>query len=91
MIACTIKKNFLTKFFFFRLMQVEQQMKKQEEEKQQIIETQDRRIQALDAANARLMSALAQLKDRCIPARNHSKQFTQLTLNENTQFKSSNC
>ncbi|XP_022085340.1 ras GTPase-activating protein nGAP-like isoform X3 [Acanthaster planci] len=54
-----------------RLVTVEEELKKEQEEmvavvsaKQKIIDAQETRIQALDAANARLMRALDQLKER---------------------------
>ncbi|XP_054942958.1 disabled homolog 2-interacting protein isoform X2 [Physeter macrocephalus] len=54
-----------------RLMSVEEELKKDHAEmqaavdsKQKIIDAQEKRIASLDAANARLMSALTQLKER---------------------------
>ena len=54
-----------------RLINVEEELRREQVElqsivgqKQQIIDMQERRIQSLDAANARLLSALHQLKDR---------------------------
>ncbi|ELT88294.1 hypothetical protein CAPTEDRAFT_225557 [Capitella teleta] len=86
-----------------RLMTVEGELRKEQQElqtvvseKQQIIEVQEQRIHALDAANNRLLSALNQLKDRCQPGRPPngltSPQVAQLSLqSENGHFRSSTC
>lgn len=58
-------------FLIERLIGVEEELRKEQQEmqsiviaKQQVIEAQERRIQSLDNANARLLAALTQLKDR---------------------------
>uniref|UniRef100_A0A8C2IM67 DAB2 interacting protein a n=1 Tax=Cyprinus carpio TaxID=7962 RepID=A0A8C2IM67_CYPCA len=65
------EKEHQMKSIITRLMSVEEELKKDHadmqaivDSKQKIIEAQEKRISSLDAANARLMSALSQLKDR---------------------------
>jgi RAS protein activator-like 2 len=83
-------------------MTVEGELRKEQQElqtvvseKQLIIEAQEQRIQALDAANNRLLSALNQLKDRCGRPPNGltpSQVAAQLSLTpENGHFRSSTC
>ncbi|XP_048414416.1 disabled homolog 2-interacting protein-like isoform X3 [Stegostoma tigrinum] len=85
-----------------RLMAVEDELKKDHAEmqaavdsKQKIIEAQEKRIVSLDAANARLMSALSQLKERySMQSRNGISPTnpTKLQITENGEFRnSSNC
>ncbi|XP_051892925.1 LOW QUALITY PROTEIN: DAB2 interacting protein b [Pristis pectinata] len=85
-----------------RLMAVEDELKKDHAEmqaavdsKQKIIEAQEKRIVSLDAANARLMSALTQLKERySMQSRNGISPTnpTKLQITENGEFRnSSNC
>ena len=95
-----------------RLITVEGELRKEQvelqtvvSEKQKIIDVQEQRIHALDAANNRLLSALGQLKERCHtpvspgpgpgPGRNGlapNPQVAKLSLqSENGQFKSSSC
>ncbi|XP_071948105.1 uncharacterized protein [Antedon mediterranea] len=82
-----------------RLVCVEEKLKGEQEEmkavvnaKQKIIDAQERRIESLDAANHRLMSALDQLKDRY-----HSRKVSAETnknsskISVNGNMKSSNC
>uniref|UniRef100_A0A8B9XGD3 DAB2 interacting protein n=1 Tax=Bos mutus grunniens TaxID=30521 RepID=A0A8B9XGD3_BOSMU len=64
-------KDIQMKGIISRLMSVEEELKKDHAEmqaavdsKQKIIDAQEKRIASLDAANARLMSALTQLKER---------------------------
>ena len=65
------------------------------DQKEKVIAIQERRIQSLDAANARLLSALNQLKERynANPTCNGMQGPTRpkLALSENGQFKSSSC
>ncbi|KAA0714300.1 Disabled -like protein 2-interacting protein [Triplophysa tibetana] len=85
-----------------RLMSVEEELKKDHadmqaivDSKQKIIDAQEKRIGSLDAANARLMSALSQLKDRySMQTRNGISPTnpTKLQITENGEFRnSSNC
>ncbi|OCT65341.1 hypothetical protein XELAEV_18041581mg [Xenopus laevis] len=84
------------------LMSVEEELKKDHSEmqaavdsKQKIIDAQEKRIASLDAANARLMSALTQLKERySMQTRNGISPTnpTKLQITENGEFRnSSNC
>uniref|UniRef100_A0A8D0BYT5 DAB2 interacting protein n=1 Tax=Salvator merianae TaxID=96440 RepID=A0A8D0BYT5_SALMN len=66
-------KEMQMKDIISRLMSVEEELKKDHAEmqaavdsKQKIIDAQEKRIASLDAANARLMSALTQLKERSL-------------------------
>ncbi|KAJ3604893.1 hypothetical protein NHX12_026944 [Muraenolepis orangiensis] len=85
-----------------RLMSVEEELKKDHSDmqavvdsKQKIIDAQEKRIASLDAANARLMSALTQLKERySMQTRNGLSPTnpTKLQITENGEFRnSSNC
>jgi hypothetical protein len=84
-----------------RLIAEEEQVKKGQmhnvvDQKQKVIVAQERRIQSLDAANARLLSALNQLKDRYHGAPgyngiNNTSKPPKLALADNGQFKSSSC
>ncbi|XP_046901216.1 LOW QUALITY PROTEIN: DAB2 interacting protein b [Hypomesus transpacificus] len=96
-------KDLQMKGIISRLMSVEEELKKDHSDmqavvdsKQKIIDAQEKRIASLDAANARLMSALTQLKERYsmqnqrngISPTNPSK----LQITENGEFRnSSNC
>ncbi|XP_072014669.1 uncharacterized protein [Amphiura filiformis] len=86
-----------------RLVGVEEELKREREEmqavvgaKQKIIDAQERRIEALDAANARLMNALDQLKERYQLTR-RSKSSSDVRAGSqkltpyNGNLKSSNC
>ncbi|XP_016130737.1 disabled homolog 2-interacting protein-like [Sinocyclocheilus grahami] len=84
------------------LMSVEEELKKDHadmqaviDSKQKIIDAQEKRITSLDAANARLMSALSQLKERySMQTRNGISPTnpTKLQITENGEFRnSSNC
>ncbi|XP_036041529.1 disabled homolog 2-interacting protein isoform X6 [Onychomys torridus] len=95
-------KDIQMKGIISRLMSVEEELKKDHAEmqaavdsKQKIIDAQEKRIASLDAANARLMSALTQLKERySMPARNGVSPTnpTKLQITENGEFRnSSNC
>ncbi|KAK5901191.1 hypothetical protein CgunFtcFv8_026086 [Champsocephalus gunnari] len=85
-----------------RLMSVEEELKKDHSDmqavvdsKQKIIDAQEKRIASLDAANARLMSALTQLKERySMQTRNGISPTnpSKLQITENGEFRnSSNC
>ncbi|XP_036915091.1 disabled homolog 2-interacting protein isoform X6 [Sturnira hondurensis] len=95
-------KDVQMKGIISRLMSVEEELKKDHAEmqaavdsKQKIIDAQEKRIASLDAANARLMSALTQLKERySMQARNGISPTnpTKLQITENGEFRnSSNC
>ncbi|XP_072344643.1 disabled homolog 2-interacting protein-like isoform X3 [Scyliorhinus torazame] len=95
-------KDVQMKGIISRLMAVEDELKKDHSEmqaavdsKQKIIEAQEKRIVSLDAANARLMSALSQLKERySMQSRNGISPTnpTKLQITENGEFRnSSNC
>ncbi|XP_059849814.1 disabled homolog 2-interacting protein-like isoform X3 [Hypanus sabinus] len=95
-------KDVQMKGIISRLMAVEDELKKDHAEmqaavdsKQKIIEAQEKRIVSLDAANARLMSALTQLKERySMQSRNGISPTnpTKLQITENGEFRnSSNC
>lgn len=100
--------GFLPHHWCCRLVGVEDNLRQEQEvlhatisQKQKVIEVQERRIQSLDAANSRLLLALAQVKDRCqlAPSQNGVTTAsspcagkTKLMLsNENGQLKSSSC
>ncbi|XP_038601938.1 disabled homolog 2-interacting protein isoform X3 [Tachyglossus aculeatus] len=95
-------KEIQMKGIISRLMSVEEELKKDHAEmqaavdsKQKIIDAQEKRIASLDAANARLMSALSQLKERySMQTRNGLSPTnpTKLQITENGEFRnSSNC
>nr|XP_020648965.1 disabled homolog 2-interacting protein [Pogona vitticeps] len=95
-------KEIQMKGIISRLMSVEEELKKDHAEmqaavdsKQKIIDAQEKRIASLDAANARLMSALTQLKERySTQTRNGISPTnpTKLQITENGEFRnSSNC
>nr|XP_028570940.1 disabled homolog 2-interacting protein isoform X1 [Podarcis muralis] len=95
-------KEMQMKGIISRLMSVEEELKKDHAEmqaavdsKQKIIDAQEKRIASLDAANARLMSALTQLKERySSQTRNGISPTnpTKLQITENGEFRnSSNC
>uniref|UniRef100_A0A452GVU3 Uncharacterized protein n=2 Tax=Gopherus TaxID=38771 RepID=A0A452GVU3_9SAUR len=95
-------KDIQMKGIISRLMSVEEELKKDHAEmqaavdsKQKIIDAQEKRIASLDAANARLMSALTQLKERySMQTRNGISPTnpTKLQITENGEFRnSSNC
>ncbi|XP_078282502.1 disabled homolog 2-interacting protein-like isoform X2 [Rhinoraja longicauda] len=95
-------KDVQMKGIISRLMAVEDELKKDHAEmqvavdsKQKIIEAQEKRIVSLDAANARLMGALTQLKERySMQSRNGISPTnpTKLQITENGEFRnSSNC
>nr|XP_020475160.1 disabled homolog 2-interacting protein isoform X4 [Monopterus albus] len=95
-------KDLQMKGIISRLMSVEEELKKDHSDmqavvdsKQKIIDAQEKRIASLDAANARLMSALTQLKERySMQARNgiSPTNTTKLQITENGEFRnSSNC
>ncbi|XP_068105125.1 disabled homolog 2-interacting protein isoform X2 [Hyperolius riggenbachi] len=95
-------KEMQMKGIISRLMSVEEELKKDHAEmqaavdsKQKIIDAQEKRIASLDAANARLMSALTQLKERySMQTRNGISPTnpTKLHITENGEFRhSSNC
>ncbi|XP_024618089.1 disabled homolog 2-interacting protein isoform X1 [Neophocaena asiaeorientalis asiaeorientalis] len=92
-------KDIQMKGIISRLMSVEEELKKDHAEmqaavdsKQKIIDAQEKRIASLDAANARLMSALTQLKERySMQARNGISPTnpTKLQITENGEFRNS--
>ncbi|XP_063065919.1 DAB2 interacting protein b [Engraulis encrasicolus] len=95
-------KDLQMKGIISRLMSVEEELKKDHadmqaviDSKQKIIDAQEKRIASLDAANARLMSALTQLKERySMQSRNgiSPTNATKLQITENGEFRnSSNC
>ncbi|XP_023816223.1 disabled homolog 2-interacting protein isoform X2 [Oryzias latipes] len=95
-------KDLQMKSIISRLMSVEEELKKDHSDmqavvdsKQKIIDAQEKRIASLDAANARLMGALAQLKERySMQTRNGISPTnpTKLQITENGEFRnSSNC
>ena len=63
------------------------------EQKDQIIEAQEKRIETLDTANVRLLTALSSLKDRYQHAgvNGVTSGPIKLTLPDTSQFKSSSC
>uniref|UniRef100_A0A8K9XL74 DAB2 interacting protein b n=1 Tax=Oncorhynchus mykiss TaxID=8022 RepID=A0A8K9XL74_ONCMY len=95
-------KDLQMKGIISRLMSVEEELKKDHSDmqaavdsKQKVIDAQEKRIASLDAANARLMSALTQLKERySMQTRNGISPTnpTKLQITENGEFRnSSNC
>uniref|UniRef100_A0A6Q2WSV1 DAB2 interacting protein a n=1 Tax=Esox lucius TaxID=8010 RepID=A0A6Q2WSV1_ESOLU len=95
-------KELQMKSIITRLMSVEEELKKDHSDmqsivdsKQKIIEAQEKRIASLDAANARLMSALTQLKERySLQTRNGISPTnpSKLQITENGEFRNSgNC
>uniref|UniRef100_A0AAZ3PR47 DAB2 interacting protein b n=1 Tax=Oncorhynchus tshawytscha TaxID=74940 RepID=A0AAZ3PR47_ONCTS len=95
-------KDLQMKGIISRLMSVEEELKKDHNDmqavvdsKQKIIDAQEKRIASLDTANARLMSALTQLKERySMQTRNGISPTnpTKLQITENGEFRnSSNC
>ncbi|XP_029573639.1 disabled homolog 2-interacting protein isoform X2 [Salmo trutta] len=92
-------KELQMKSIITRLMSVEEELKKDHSDmqsivdsKQKIIEAQEKRIASLDAANARLMSALTQLKERYSMQTRNGISPTKLQITENGEFRnSSNC
>ncbi|XP_066514663.1 DAB2 interacting protein b isoform X2 [Hoplias malabaricus] len=95
-------KDLQMKSIISRLMSVEEELKKDHadmqaivDSKQKIIDAQEKRIASLDAANARLMSALSQLKERySMQTRNGISPTnpSKLQITENGEFRnSSNC
>ncbi|MCJ8748722.1 hypothetical protein PDJAM_G00168030 [Pangasius djambal] len=95
-------KELQMKSIISRLMSVEDELKKDHADmqamvdaKQKIIDAQEKRITSLDAANARLMGALSQLKERySMQTRNGISPTnpTKLQITENGEFRnSSNC
>ncbi|KAL7876392.1 hypothetical protein AOLI_G00113550 [Acnodon oligacanthus] len=96
------EKDSQMKSIICRLMTVEEELKRDHAEmqaiidaKQKIIDAQEKRISSLDAANARLMSALSQVKERYSMhnLRNGLSPTnpTKLSITENGEFKNSSC
>ncbi|XP_066536598.1 ras GTPase-activating protein nGAP isoform X2 [Hoplias malabaricus] len=96
------EKDAQMKSIICRLMAVEEELKRDHAEmqavidaKQKIIDAQEKRISSLDAANARLMSALTQVKERYSMQnlRNGLSPTnpTKLSITENGEFKNSSC
>ncbi|XP_036451961.1 ras GTPase-activating protein nGAP isoform X5 [Colossoma macropomum] len=94
------EKDSQMKSIICRLMTVEEELKRDHAEmqaiidaKQKIIDAQEKRISSLDAANARLMSALTQVKERYSMhnLRNGLSPTnpTKLSITENGEFKNS--
>lgn len=80
----------------FRLISVEEELRREQQKmsdalshKQRVIEAQEHKIAALDAANNRLLSALTTLKDRY--ALQQGKNGAQRLLAELSELKSSSC
>jgi hypothetical protein len=80
----------------FRLISVEEELRREQQKmsdalshKQRVIEVQEHKIAALDAANNRLLSALTTLKDRY--ALQQGKNGAQRLLAELSELKSSSC
>ncbi|CAJ1073092.1 ras GTPase-activating protein nGAP isoform X6 [Xyrichtys novacula] len=96
------EKDSQMKSIICRLMAVEEELKRDHAEmqavieaKQRIIDAQEKRIGSLDAANSRLMAALAQVKER-YSTPNLCKGLsptnpTKLSITENGEFKNSSC
>ncbi|XP_069121629.1 ras GTPase-activating protein nGAP-like isoform X3 [Argopecten irradians] len=81
-----------------RLMTIENEQEEMEKivhQKQRVIEAQERRIQSLDNANAKLMSALSQLKDQYSTTQPRNGMIgplrSKLTPSEFAEFKTSSC
>ncbi|XP_060064297.1 disabled homolog 2-interacting protein-like isoform X3 [Ylistrum balloti] len=81
-----------------RLMTIENEQEEMEKivhQKQRVIEAQERRIQSLDNANAKLMSALSQLKDQYSTSQPRNGMIgplrSKLTPSEFAEFKTSSC
>ncbi|XP_021361537.1 disabled homolog 2-interacting protein-like isoform X7 [Mizuhopecten yessoensis] len=83
-----------------RLMTIENEQEEMEKivhQKQRVIEAQERRIQSLDNANAKLMSALSQLKDQYSTTTTQPRNGmigplrSKLTQSEFAEFKTSSC
>jgi len=83
-------------------MTVEEELRSDQEDlqkvvhqKQKVIEAQERRIQTLDNANAKLMSALSQLKDHYnVPTPRNGMLGplrSKCTTSEFAEFKTSSC
>uniref|UniRef100_A0A3Q3GZM8 Ras GTPase-activating protein nGAP-like n=1 Tax=Labrus bergylta TaxID=56723 RepID=A0A3Q3GZM8_9LABR len=96
------EKDSQMKSIICRLMAVEEELKRDHAEmqavieaKQKIIDAQEKRICSLDAANSRLMLALAQVKERYSTPnlRNGLSPTnpTKLSITENGEFKNSSC
>lgn len=73
----------------------QEEMEKIVHQKQRVIEAQERRIQSLDNANAKLMSALTQLKDQYSTSQPRNGMIgplrSKLTQSEFAEFKTSSC
>lgn len=81
----------------FRLISVEEELRREQQKmsdalshKQRVIEAQEHKIAALDAANNRLLSALTTLKDR-YALQQQGKNGAQRLLAELSELKSSSC
>uniref|UniRef100_A0A8C5I3A6 RAS protein activator like 2 n=1 Tax=Gouania willdenowi TaxID=441366 RepID=A0A8C5I3A6_GOUWI len=93
------EKDSQMKSIICRLMAVEEELKRDHAEmqavieaKQKIIDAQEKRIGSLDAANSRLMLALAQVKERYSLRNGLSPSNpTKLSITENGEFKNSSC
>ncbi|XP_035988786.1 ras GTPase-activating protein nGAP isoform X6 [Fundulus heteroclitus] len=96
------EKDGQMKSIICRLMAVEEELKRDHAEmqavieaKQKIIDAQEKRIGSLDAANARLMAALTQVKERYSAPSIHNGLSpgnpTKLSITENGEFKNSSC
>ncbi|XP_052091423.1 disabled homolog 2-interacting protein-like isoform X6 [Mytilus californianus] len=95
-----VQKDDQMKQIIQRLMTVEKELKADQEEmqslvrqKQRVIEAQERRIQTLDNANAKLMTALSQL--RSVSQQNHNGMIgplrSTILTTEIAEFKTSSC
>ncbi|XP_037313790.2 ras GTPase-activating protein nGAP isoform X3 [Pungitius pungitius] len=94
------EKDSQMKSIICRLMAVEEELKRDHAEmqavieaKQKIIDAQEKRIDSLDAANLRLMTALTQVKERYSNPTLHNGRPppTKLSITETGEFKNSSC
>ncbi|XP_053739242.1 ras GTPase-activating protein nGAP isoform X2 [Synchiropus splendidus] len=96
------EKELQMKSVVCRLMAVEEELRRDHAEMQSVIETkqkiisaQEQRIVSLDAANARLMAALSQVKDRYNCPNVHNglspSNQTKLSITENGEFRNGSC
>ncbi|KAM9789485.1 ras GTPase-activating protein nGAP [Neosynchiropus ocellatus] len=96
------EKELQMKSVVSRLMAVEEELRRDHAEMQSVIETkqkiisaQEQRIVSLDAANARLMAALSQVKDRYNCSNVHNglspSNQTKLSITENGEFRNGSC
>lgn len=82
----------------FRLLAIEEDLRQEQQEmksaisrKEQIIDSQERRIRELDAANNKLQKTLTDMKDRVTRKAESKQQTYKTTLYVNDYNKSSFC